>query len=480
MEAQPLWKHQQNGIVKGLECNDYGLFYEAGTGKTRTTIEILRRRFHENGRLMRTFIFAPLIVCDNWRREFQMFSKIKPHDILVLTRSGKQRQNDFINGVGEELNRAKIVITNYQATLMEDFFELIKKWGPEILICDESHKCKNHKGKMAKNVALLADKSRHNYILTGTPILNSPADIFQQFRILDRGETFGKNYYAFLHEYFYDKNASRSNLPGHFPKWELKPAAKDSLHGRLARKAMRVVKSECLDLPPLIRQEYFVELSTQQKRMYKEMVNEYIAFVKDLTDEHRPPAVTAQIAATKALRLQQIVSGFAKTEDGKVTRLDDVPRVAALKELLEDITQGSKVIVWCAFKENYKMVAEVCKQLKLDYREIHGAIDNQERITSMDAFRSDENVKVMIANQIAAGIGINLVEASYAIYFSKNFSLEADLQSEARNYRGGSHIHEKVTRIDLIAKDTIDVLVSEALKNKQEISERILSWSEQL
>jgi SNF2 family DNA or RNA helicase len=82
----------------------------------------------------------------------------------------------------------------------------------------------------------------------------------------------------------------------------------------------------------------------------------------------------------------------------------------------------------------------------------------------------------MIANQKAGGVGINLVEASYSIYYSKSFSLEDDLQSEARNYRGGSQMHHRVTRIDLVARGTIDELITSSLANKQDVSQTILDW----
>ena len=86
----------------------------------------------------------------------------------------------------------------------------------------------------------------------------------------------------------------------------------------------------------------------------------------------------------------------------------------------------------------------------------------------------------MIANQGAGGIGINMTEASYSIFFSRNFSLEHDLQAEARNYRGGSEMHQKVTRIDLVSPGTIDELISEALANKQNMAEKILDWKDKL
>jgi SNF2 family DNA or RNA helicase len=123
------------------------------------------------------------------------------------------------------------------------------------------------------------------------------------------------------------------------------------------------------------------------------------------------------------------------------------------------------------------MIAELCTEMGIAYRQIHGGISHKRREEEMDEFRSDPNVRVMIANQAAAGVGINLVEASYAIYYSKTFRLEDDLQSESRNYRGGSEVHEKVTRIDIVCPGTIDELVSEALANKQNIGEKILSWN---
>ena len=120
------------------------------------------------------------------------------------------------------------------------------------------------------------------------------------------------------------------------------------------------------------------------------------------------------------------------------------------------------------------MVKEICDKLSLQYREITGDISNKERLEGMDEFRKNPDIKVIIANQAAAGVGLNLVEASYSIYFSKNFSLEHDVQSEARNYRGGSERHASVTRIDLVTPETIDELVNISLANKQAIGQSLL------
>lgn len=470
---KPLWNHQIAAIKMAEIMPNLGLFFEQGTGKSRATIAIVRRRCAAYNRLRRTLIFAPIVVCQNWKTEFGMYSKINPRDILVLTKSGKAREKELVKALGENLDANKIIITNYEAVQMESVMRIIAHWRPEILICDESQRLKNPQGKRAKLVAAISDMVQHRYILTGTPILNSPMDIFQQFRILDGGETFGRNFFSFRSNYFVDKNEKWKGKQSYFPKWEPIYEKFPELQNKISAKALRVLKKDCLDLPPLIRQTITVEMSPEQKRIYKEMADEYVAFIKSKADESR--AVVAQLAVTKALRLQQIISGFAKDDRGEIHRIA-CPRLTVLSDLLETITQTSKAIVWCVFKENYQMIQEVCKDLGIEYREIHGEISHADRQTGMQEFRENPNIKVMIANQAAAGVGINLIEASYSVYYSKNFSLEQDLQSEARNYRGGSEVHEKVTRIDLIAENSIDELVNEALLNKQNISDKILSW----
>ena len=474
---RPLWNHQVDAIRMAENRENLALLMDMGTGKSRTCIEILRRKYAKHGKILKTLILSPIVVCENWKKEFALYSKINQNDILVLTDSGDARVKKMMSWVGDDLSRAKVIVTNYHAMTMLNFFGLLCRYEFEVLVCDESQRLKNPTGKMAKAVAALSDKARYKYILTGTPVLNSPMDLFQQYRILDGGETFGKNFFGFRATFCEDKNSKRSGTTGYFPKWEVREAMLPVLASKIAPSSVRVLKSECLDLPPMIRQVIPVTLSAQQKRLYKEMRDEYIAFVDDLKKSDQPRTITAQIAATKALRLQQIVSGYAAVEQSDNAQiLEDVPRLKILGELLEDITPGHKVIVWSVFRANYKMIKDLCEKLKIESTELHGAISAKQKEENMHKFRTDQKCRVMIANQGAGGIGVNLVEASYAIYYSKGFSLEHDLQSEARNYRGGSEIHEKITRIDLIAPETIDELITTALEKKQNVSEQILDW----
>lgn len=338
-------------------------------------------------------------------------------------------------------------------------------------MADESHRIKSPTSKRSKALIKLGQNIKYKYILTGTPVLQSPLDLFTQIQFLDNGKTFapcGTNFFAFRNAYFVNRNA---NAPAHvsWPDWRIRPGAVEDISARIAEISMHVKKSECLDLPPLVKKTIPVELSKEQQKHYESMKKHFITTLND-------KACTAQLAITKGLRLQQIVSGFIALEDGTIVNLKDNPRAAALKDLLEDLVceQKQKVIIWACWRENYRQIAEVLNSLKINFVEVHGETPTKKRQEAIDQFCKDNETFVFLGNQGAAGIGINLVEAPFSIYYSRNFNLEHDIQSEARNYRGGSEIHTKVTRIDLVASGTIDEHILTALAAKQDIGERLL------
>lgn len=487
MTPRELWKHQKIGVRYALSQDHFAFFYPPGAGKTGTTVTALRHLYARTGRLRKTLIISPIVTLPNWKDEFALFSKVDPNAIIVLRGTGTQKHNKllrFISDPNGHLSLNRVVITNYEAMQNKKLHASLMAWRPEILICDESHRVKNHRGKRAEEVCKIADLAQHKFILTGTPILNTSQDVFFQYRIMDGGKTFGDNFWAFRSRYFVDKNAYRAGRPGYFPDWQ----EREELRGEIARKmyfddqglprAHRVVKEECIDLPPLVKVPIHVELSPNQRKMYDEMKDEFLTYVEEVKKQGIPLAVVATMAVTKAIRLQQITCGFVKAEDGAEYPIKDNPRLEALKDLLEDVAESGKVIVWACFKQNYADIKRVCEELKLQYAEVHGGVSDKE--PEIQRFRTDPACRVMIANQKSGGIGINLVEAPVSIFYSRNFSLEEDIQAESRNYRAGSRVHEKVTRYDFIAINSIDNLIAEALEGKQKLADSILDLGSKL
>jgi len=452
------------------------------TGKTGGVINILRTRYAINKRLMRTLILGPVAVVHNWKKEFLMHApKINQNNIFVCEGSSKRfldTQKFLVTQMGT-YRQDGIVITNYEGFRNEKLFDLILKWNPEIIVCDESHMLKNHKAEQSKNVYKISCNATSRFILTGTPILNSPMDIFQQFKILDNGKTFGQNFFVFRQTYFRDDNAGWSNKPGHFPKFTPIEEKFGELTNKIYTKAIRILKKDCLDLPERIEMVHPVEMSEKQRVAYEQMKRDFVTWITDIQTKESK-AVIAQLAVTKALRLQQIVSGHATSDDGTLVDLGDIPRIHETEKLLMQLVDNHKVILWCCFIHDVSILEKICKKNKVKYTKIVGGMTAQAKQDAIDALQNDKDTRVMIANRRAGGTGTNMTQADYSIVYSRNFSLAEENQSKDRNHRGGSEIHEKIIKIDLCATGTIDELVIDALKNKQNISDIIIDWRDRL
>lgn len=462
------WSHQVAAVEMAKSGNEIMLNHDVGVGKTASAVNIMRWYYAINHQKLATLVIAPIVTRDNWLQTVLEWSKLKREDVLLLRGSG----NDKAAQVKALMGRPVIIVTNLESILNENLFSALLLYRPQVCVLDESHQCKSYQSKRAKQLAKIFMNARYRILLSGTPILNQVTDIFMQFKLLDGGATFGNNYFLFRAKYMYDANAAFKARTNHyFPDWRPRLDMFDELSEKISRKCHRAIKSECLDLPPYRVLDVYVEMSATQKKHYMEMKRDFITYVESSREER---AVLAQLAITKSLRLQQIVSGFLKTDDGHEVDIAGNPRLAELENLLGQITIGHKVIVWALFKRNHVHIAKLCSDMGLEYVQLNGDQSADEKAEAVRRFQTDASVRVMIANQQAGGTGVNLQAASYSIYYSRSFNLAHDLQSEARCYRGGSEIHEKITRINLICPDTIDQVISEALSRKEDISKKIL------
>ncbi len=482
----PLWAHQALGVMRATPQHNFAFFYEMGTGKTRTIIETLWQKFSESKKVGKVLIFTPPAVIEQFRLEWFKYTTIPKNLVVSLRGSQKKRLKNFLALSQDQ----RIFITNYEALNMKDLYQAFTDWAPEFLVWDESHKLKSpsaERSKLANTLSNPYNKKEkkalpkpHTYILTGTPVLNTPMDLFQQCKVLDGGATFGDNFFGFRDKYFRDRNALMPRHK-HFPDWQPRTKHRDGFDGigeineKLQMISMRVKKEECLDLPPEVDVVIKTEMLPEQARCYHEMRTELITYLNS-------QACVATLALTKALRLMQIASGFVTVEgDGgpKTIPLGETPKMDALKELLEEICADpkNKVIVWTVWRETYRHIGEACAALKLGYVEVHGEISESKKRANIDSFRSDSTCRVFVAHPRSGGVGLNLVEAGYSIRYSRTFSLEDYLQSRARNHRGGSLEagHKSITHYELVTEGTIEPSILQKLANKIDVSESLLS-----
>lgn len=233
----------------------------------------------------------------------------------------------------------------------------------------------------------------------------------------------------------------------------------DELTRNIEGHSFRVLKKDCLDLPPKIYQRHHVELSPKQKRIYDEMRKEFIAELEGET-------IDAPEAITRLLRLQQIVCGWFPAEDGVVPIEDKNIRLQALLEILSDI--DSKVIIWARFKADLKAIERALGELAVAY---HGEVSNDQRAIAVERFQNDPNIRYFIGQPQSGGIGLTLTAANYAIYYSNSFDLEVRLQSEDRCHRIGTK--NNVTYIDIECRKTIDKKIITALRAKKNLADYI-------
>lgn len=466
------YQHQLDAVDFFQNKKDGCLFFEMGTGKTGTAILNYRNWCRKEGRLLRCLIVAPSVVLHNWKDEFKLFSLIDQDKIYPLTRgTGKSKADTIYEHIIPVVD-GMIVNVNYEALLSEDLFRAIETWNPEVIIFDEVHYVKNATAKRSKLCIRLGEKALYRLGLTGTPILRNSLDMYGIFRTVDSGKTFGTNLYVFQNKYLIDRNARNPNIK--FPNWVDNPVNYKELNEKIYAKSLRKLMIDCIDLPPLVKIIKNPEWGKDQKKAYDDMKKEFLTFVESKKSDGTPLSVTANLAITKAMRLLQIASGFVMTDDRVIHEFKDVPRLDMVKELLEELTPDNKVIIWCSYVHNYKMLSKVCESLKIKYTKITGEETTaQKREAELD-FRNNPDVKVVIANRASAGVGINLIEAKYSIVYSRNFSLGEEEQSNARNYRGGSQMHDRVVKIDLAIKDSLDEQVLLALINKRQIATDIL------
>jgi SNF2 family DNA or RNA helicase len=440
---------------------------EPGVGKSLTTVEIIRRKMNDERQVLKTLIICPPVVIRMWEREWLENTKLTEKNVLALVGTGKQRVDKLLKRI-KDAGPEQVVITNYESLLMDGLLGLLRDWGPEVMVLDESQRIKNHSAKRTKRAIALSAYTRYRYILTGTPVLNSPMDLFAQFLFLDGGVRLSANFYHFRARYFYDKNAYMPRGK-HFPNWVVRPDTEKHLGELISSISFQAKKSECLTLPPLVEQELEVELSPAQRKSYDEMLRHFITFVNE-------QAVSASLAITKSLRLQQIVSGFVQPDGEEPINFKENPRLAALGDLIEDIAPDHKVIVWTNFKATYKMIGEMLTRMKIEHCFLTGEESQKEKDASIEAFQNG-TARVIVSNPAAGGVGVTLTAASYSIWYSRSFNLEHEIQASARNYRGGSERHESITRIDLVAPGTLDQEIMRALKRKEDMAEVILNYA---
>jgi len=431
-----LFDHQIKIVKLCLKFLRFAVLCEMGTGKTIALIMVIKILKHL-GKDIRPLIICPKSVRHSWTSDLDKCG-LSVYNII----NGSKNQR--LSQLAAAAQRGEIAIINYDSLLPTG------EEGPwsmfNCVILDESSRIKNPQAKRTKFCLRAFKNADYRYILSGTPVTNSPADIYTQYHFLDRDYLGFNSYFSFRNTYL---------IMGGFNGYEVIGVRnQEELRRKIGRHSIQLKKEECLDLPEKTFTTHWLDMPKVLAGQYEQMRKECIV---ELQGEVK---LTASIVLTKVMRLQQITSG-------SLVEYKDNEKLQALKEIIKDLVVDSKqsLVIWCRFKKSVALVRALLEQMELTFGVIDGDTKNRDEV--IDDFQS-KKLQVCIGQVQAGGLGINLWAASTAVYYERSFSLEENKQSEDRIHRIGQR--NTCTYIDLCYKGTVDGQVLEAVDTKQNMA----------
>lgn len=466
--------HQAKELKKHGLDTVRAIHWEQGTGKTWLALATAERLFAE-GKIDALFILAPPGLHTNWiTYEIPDHLGIEHTSIAFQTKKSKtkkhQRACDAI--LNNDAQSFPILAMSYPGIKTAGGKKLAKAFLKKhrcLYVADESNRIKTPSAKITRTVLASADYAEFKRTLCGTPITNTPFDIYTQFRFLDKrfwsNTPYGLGSYQCFKTFFgiwikgynakndreFDQCVGYKNLP--------------ILSELVKEMSSRVLKEDVLDLPEKLYSYAGFEMTSKQWKLYKELEDEFMCELENGEMLFTP------LAITRLLRLQQVACGYLPSGDENECVLIDAknPRLKMLDEITQDLSH--KAIIWARFIKDIDLICEMLNgrasktgrgwAVRWD-----GTVNEDAREEHKRKFKTEsvDKCQFIVATPDSMGEGHTFNEALTTIYYSNSFKMKERIQSEDRNHRAGQNNH--VNYIDLVADNTKDVHIIDALRKK--------------
>ena len=457
--------HQLTALEKSSDKKVYALFMEMGTGKTKVAIDNLAM-LYDKGKINGVLIIAPKGVYKTWySQEFPIHMPTHVHYKMVLWQAiinQKQKKRlDILFKTGVELHVLIMNVEAFSTTKGVEFARKFLSCHETFMVVDESTTIKNPEAKRTKNIINLAIHAKYRRILTGSPVTKSPLDLYKQCEFLDPDLLNHSSYYTFRSRYATMRSA---NFNGRSVQLVVGYKNLEELSEKLKPFSYRVLKDDCLDLPPKTYMKRIITLTPEQQKVYRQMKQMALA-------EMNGKVITTMNALTQLMRLHQITCGHFKADDDSIQTIKN-NRLSELLEVLEELE--GKAVIWAHYQFD---VQTIVKAIEEKYGEksvvtYYGLTPNEIRQTNLERFQTKDETRFLVGTPQTGGFGITLTAASTMIYYSNGYDLEKRTQSEARIDRIGQKF--PMTYIDILAEDTVDERIVKALRKKINIATQVM------
>lgn len=445
------WPHQLAAYHFSIGREATLLAMGMGVGKTKVSIDLM-----VNANAQQVLILAPKNVVGVWPREFEIHAPGRYHVTALRTTDGSvAKRTERADGILAECRcgRPHAFAVNYEAAALDPFarWALAQSW--DYVVFDESHRIKAPTGKRSKFAGKLRATAKHRLALSGTPMAQSPLDVWGQFRALDP-TIFGPSFHSFKHRYAIMGGWQGKQVVG------MNPVMEEEL-SRLYKSVAFEVDSSVLDLPEPVHVTRSVPLGRKARKVYD-------ALASDMYAEIGSGEVTIQNVLVKILRLAQVTGGLVTDDEGETHEVDS-GKEDLLVDVLEDIDVASQpVVVFARFVHDLDVIRRVAEGLGYRVGELSGRSHDLTGDAKMPA-----DIDVLAVQIQSGGVGIDLTRAKVGIYYSVGYGLADYEQSLKRLDRPGQT--GSVTFVHLTCEGTIDEDIYTALAERQEVIDRVLA-----
>jgi SNF2 family DNA or RNA helicase len=467
------YAHQEEALQRSYDKKNFAYFMEMGCGKSKVLIDNIYW-LCQNRLIDTAIIVAPKGVYMNWVNNeipTHMPEDMDPEIYLWKANSTRNEKKRLTEGVSNR-NKFRILVMNIESFVTKKapvFLESFTHRSEFLLAIDESTTIKNPKAKRTKAIMKFGETAKYKRILTGSPITQSPLDLYSQCAFLNKRLLGYDSYWSFQGRFAVVRQQRMGN---HSFNQVVGYKNLDELTQKLKIFAHRTTKKEALDLPEKIYTTRQVELTSTQEEHYHSMKKTSVIFLEE------GDMVTAPEVMTRLLRLQQLLCGYLVNDDGETVELAN-NRIKVMMEVVEEMT--GKVIIWSRFRYDIKKIKN---ELSKTYGSgsvvtYYGDTSQEDRDSAIHNFQTNPETRFFVSNAQTGGRGITLTAASNVIYYSNDFNLESRKQSEDRCHRIGQH--KPVLYVDLVCPNTVDVHIVKSLLEKDKIAtktlgEEVLEW----
>ena len=460
------YAHQIKALELSWDKPYFAYFMEMGTGKSKVLIDNIAM-LYDAGKINGVLIISPKGVYKNWH-DGEIPTHLPDHidqtSVLwqAMINKKQQKELDKLFTPGEDLHILNMNVEALSTKKGVEFAAKFLRCHRTMMAIDESTTIKNPDAKRTKHICSLGEYAQYKRILTGSPVTKSPLDLYKQCEFLKKELLGHTSYYTFRTRYAVMKTA---NFGGKSVQIVTGYQHLPELSEKLKPFSYRVLKEDCLDLPPKTFVKRLVTLTPDQKKLYIQMKQLALAQMDG-------KMMTTATVMTQLMRLQQITCGHFTADDGTTKDIDS-NRLPELMNVLEE-TEG-KVVIWAHWQRDVnRIIREISKKFgENSFVDYYGLTPMGERQKNINKFQDlNSPVRFFVGTTQTGGYGITLTAASTMVYYSNGYDLEKRQQSEARIDRIGQHY--PMTYIDIYCEDTVDARIVKALKKKVNIASQIM------